>query len=84
MAVCTKVNQCVEGVGVNKATPNRGLHRLQLDRHGGEDELGDHASEHKGHDHIIIKRTGPNRTRPENGWQEGWRWKEGLAGIALF
>ena len=44
-------------VGVDKATPNRGLHRLRLDGHGDEDELGDRGSEHRGHDHIITKRT---------------------------
>ena len=71
MAVCTIVNSCVEGVDVNKATPNRGLHWFHLDGHGGEDKLGDRGSEHKGHDHIIIKRTGKNRTRPEDGWREG-------------
>ena len=78
VAVCTKVNSCVEGVGVNKATPNRSLHWFHLDGHSGEDELGDRGSEHKGHDHIIIKRTEENRTRPEDGWKEGMMGKEGL------
>ena len=69
VAVCTKVNSCVEGVDVNKATPNRGLHRFHLDGHGGEVELGDRGSEHKGHDHIIIKRTG--KPYSSRGWMAG-------------
>ena len=40
--------------------------RLQLDGYGGEDRPGDHVARHKGHDHIIIKRTKGNRTRPKN------------------
>ena len=57
MAACTKINPRVEGVGVNKATPNMGLHRLQLEGYRGEDGLDDRGPEHRGHDHIIIKRT---------------------------
>jgi hypothetical protein len=40
-----------------KATPNRGLLRLLLDEYKGEDGLDDRGPEHRGHDHIIIKRT---------------------------
>ena len=72
-----------KGVGVNKATPNRGLHRFHLDGHGGEDELGDRGSEHKGHDHIIIKRTGKNVfVQRMDG--KGGMMKKKACGIALF
>ena len=67
MAVCTKVNSRVEGVGVNKATPNAGLTSSHLDGCRGEDGLGDHVAEHGGYDHIVIKQTEGNRTRPKNG-----------------
>ena len=41
--------------------------------------------EHKGHDHIIIKRTKGNCTRPKNGMTGQDRGgKARLAGIALF
>ena len=63
------VNQCVEGVGVNKATPNRGLHRFRLDGHGGMDELGDRGSEHGVTTTSSSSVREKNRTRPEDGWQ---------------
>jgi hypothetical protein len=74
----------VEGVGVSNATPNTGLHRLQLEGYKGEDGLDDRGPEHRGHDHIIIKRTEKTVLAPGKGWLAWIAMKRKACGIALF
>ena len=83
VAVCTIVNSCVKGVGVNKATPNRGLHRFHLNGYGGEDELGDRGSEHGVTTTSSSSVRGKTVLVQRMDSRRGWR-KRRLAGIALF
>ena len=55
---------------------------LQLYGYGGEDGLGDHVVRHKGHDHIILRRTKGNHTRLKNG-MTGWDSSGKLGLLAL-
>ena len=75
------MNQCAEGVGVNKATPNKGLHRLRLDGHGGEDELGDRGSEHG----VTTTSSSSGRKKTvlvqRMDGKKGWQRKEGPAAL---
>ena len=84
VAVCTKVNQCVEGGWCKQGYTKQRLTPIPSGRTRWRGQLDDRGSEHQGHNPIIIKRTQSNHTRPEDGWQGRMAMERRACGIALF